>query len=261
VEKISATGRAEMNELVTMENKQTMTSLEIAELVEKRHDNVKRTIETLVNGSVIGFPQSEENPTNGLGGRPGTHYLVDKRSSYIIVAQLSPEFTARLVDRWQKLEEAVLQQVQLPDFTNPAIAARAWADEVEQKQQLQIQLEKNAPKVQLATAIEGSPKSIKIGDYVKAISKSTGFIIGRNNFFKWLKFEQIVDGRCVPYQRYIDNKWFEVKESTYEHQNTNGPQTCFTTLITGRGQVSVLNRFKKSEHFQMFLNKKAGPTA
>jgi phage regulator Rha-like protein len=34
-----------MNNLIT--NKPSMTSLEIAELVEKRHDNVKRTIETL----------------------------------------------------------------------------------------------------------------------------------------------------------------------------------------------------------------------
>ncbi|MVY05069.1 DNA-binding protein, partial [Escherichia coli] len=35
-----------MNNLIT--NKPSMTSLEIAELVEKRHDNVKRTIETLI---------------------------------------------------------------------------------------------------------------------------------------------------------------------------------------------------------------------
>ena len=30
-------------------------------------------------------------------------YHVGKRDSYIIVAQLSPEFTARIVDRWQAL--------------------------------------------------------------------------------------------------------------------------------------------------------------
>ena len=35
-----------MNNLIT--SKPSMTSLEIAELVEKRHDNVKRTIETLL---------------------------------------------------------------------------------------------------------------------------------------------------------------------------------------------------------------------
>lgn len=84
-----------------------MTSLEIAELVESRHDNVKRTIESLVSKGVIAFPQTEEKPT---AGRPVSYYVFEgekgKRDSIIVVAQLSPEFTARLVDRWQELEHA-----------------------------------------------------------------------------------------------------------------------------------------------------------
>ncbi|MBK5649342.1 MAG: Rha family transcriptional regulator, partial [Acinetobacter sp.] len=52
---------------------QSMTSLEISELVEKRHDNVKRTIETLVNQCVITSPQIEEKPT---AGRPSTFFLL-----------------------------------------------------------------------------------------------------------------------------------------------------------------------------------------
>ena len=61
----------------------------------------------------------------------------------------------------------------------------------------------------------------------------------------------------MPFQRYIDNGWFEVKEATYENINTNGPQVCFTTLVTGFGQVALLERFKKSETFMKFLNKSA----
>jgi len=84
-----------------------MTSLEIAELVESRHDNVKRTIESLVSKGVIAFPQTEEKPT---AGRPVSYYVFEgekgKRDSIIVVAQLSPEFTARLVDRWQELERS-----------------------------------------------------------------------------------------------------------------------------------------------------------
>lgn len=37
-------------------------------------------------------------------------YVIGKRGSYIMVAQLSPEVTARLVDRWQKLETAASQR-------------------------------------------------------------------------------------------------------------------------------------------------------
>lgn len=85
----------------------TMSSREIAELVESRHDSVKRTIERLVERKVIGSPPMVEY-LDGLG-RPATEYLFSgdkgKRDSFVVVAQLSPEFTGALVDRWQKLEE------------------------------------------------------------------------------------------------------------------------------------------------------------
>ena len=62
-----------MNQLSIISNANlTMSSREIAELVEKRHDNVKRTIETLVARGVIASPQSEEKPTDG---RPVTEYV------------------------------------------------------------------------------------------------------------------------------------------------------------------------------------------
>lgn len=86
----------------------TMTSRDIAELTEKRHDNVKRTIETLVEKSVISQPQIEGGP-KAANGVIEKHYLLGKRDSYVIVAQLSPEFTARLVDRWQELEDRLVK--------------------------------------------------------------------------------------------------------------------------------------------------------
>ncbi|MFW1812912.1 hypothetical protein ACG9HX_16650, partial [Acinetobacter ursingii] len=41
----------------------SMTSQEIADLVQARHDNVKRTIETLISSGVIASPQIEEMVT------------------------------------------------------------------------------------------------------------------------------------------------------------------------------------------------------
>lgn len=90
----------------------TMSSREIAELLECRHDNVKRTVERLVERGVIKSPPMEEIST---ATKPVKVYRLDKRSSYIVVAQLSPEFTARVVDRWQELEEAAR-----PTFAFPA---------------------------------------------------------------------------------------------------------------------------------------------
>lgn len=101
-----------------------MTSIEIAELVGSRHDNVKRAIETLAGNGVIAFPQSEEKPT---AGRPLKYFVFSgergKRDSIIVVAQLSPEFTARLVDRWQELEQKLIvaEAVNLSDSVQASL--------------------------------------------------------------------------------------------------------------------------------------------
>lgn len=128
-----------MNALVNT-NIQIMSSLEIAELVEKRHDNVKRTIESLVDQQVITLPQIEETSfSNSIGRKQNTTVYVfkgdqGKRDSIIVVAQLCPEFTARLVDRWAELEKQIAGDlISLPNFADPVEAARAWADQVEAK--------------------------------------------------------------------------------------------------------------------------------
>jgi len=110
-------------------SKPTMTSLEISELVESRHDNVKQSIERLASRGIIELPTMQE-VKNHLG-QAVLVYQLDKRSSLIVVAQLSPEFTARVVDRWQELEAQVAAPaVLLPE--NYAAALRALANSVEE---------------------------------------------------------------------------------------------------------------------------------
>lgn len=108
-----------MNEL--MNTKLTMTSVEIAELVESRHADIKRSIKRLIAKGVIRqAPTAFFERINNLGFKVKDDYYVfegeqGKRDSIIVVAQNCPEFTARLVDRWQELEKQVLQQPQLPE--------------------------------------------------------------------------------------------------------------------------------------------------
>lgn len=93
-----------MSELMAVGQALTMSSQEIADLVESRHDNVKTAIERLAARGVIQLPALQE-VRNHLGQAVSV-YQLEKRDSYVVVAQLSPEFTARLVDRWQELEAA-----------------------------------------------------------------------------------------------------------------------------------------------------------
>lgn len=61
-----------MNEMILSPGEATITSREIAELVDSRHDSVKRTIERLVNQGVIEFPPTVEIQTST---NTGTAYL------------------------------------------------------------------------------------------------------------------------------------------------------------------------------------------
>ena len=116
--------------------KASMTSLEIAELVGSRHDSVKRAIERIAGRGVIPFPPMVEKPT---AGRPATYYVFEgeqgKRDSIIVVAQLCPEFTARLVDRWRELEE----QIRKPMSEIEMLAATALEAVRQQKRITQVE--------------------------------------------------------------------------------------------------------------------------
>lgn len=118
----------------------TMDSREISRLVESRHSNVCITIERLMTRGVVqGYAALQY--THSQNGQKYHYYEVNKRDSYVIVAQLCPEFTARLVDRWQELEGQRNVPQTLPE------ALRLAADMAEQNAQLAQKVQQDAPKV------------------------------------------------------------------------------------------------------------------
>ncbi|HBB7637415.1 TPA: phage antirepressor KilAC domain-containing protein, partial [Escherichia coli] len=209
-----------------------MTSIEIAELVGSRHDKVKQSIERLaVRGVIRNPPMVVFEKINNLGLLRGVEAYVfegeqGKRDSIIVVAQLSPEFTARLVDRWRELEGATAK---IPQTFSEAL--RLAADLEDQKAELEKQLALAAPKVEFADRV-GEASGILIGNFAKVVG------IGPNKLFAWMRDHKILiasgSRRNVPMQEYMDRGYFTVKETAV---NTNhGIQISFTTKITGRGQ-------------------------
>ncbi|EAY9562061.1 DNA-binding protein [Salmonella enterica] len=220
-----------MNELING-NAIKMTSIEIAELVGSRHDKVKQSIERLAARGVIRNPPMVVfEKINNLGLLRGVEAYVfegeqGKRDSIIVVAQLSPEFTARLVDRWRELEGATAK---IPQTFSEAL--RLAADLEDQKAELEKQLALAAPKVDFADRV-GEASGILIGNFAKIVG------IGPNKLFAWMRDHKILiasgSRRNVPMQEYMDRGYFTVKETAV---NTNhGIQISFTTKITGRGQ-------------------------
>lgn len=180
----------------------TMSSEEIATLVESRHDNVKTSIERLGARGVIQLPALQE-VRNHLGQTVSVYQLC-KRDSYVVVAQLSPEFTARLVDRWQELEAQAVPAV-------PRTMSQALRLAAEQAEQIEQQ--------QAALALAG-PKAEYVDRYVAA-NGAKGFrqvakLLGANEhaFRAWLQDEKIMyrlGGEWTAHQCHIDAGRFVVK--------------------------------------------------
>lgn len=128
-----------MNALLPINTKKasiTMSSREIAELVEARHDSVKRTVERLQDKGLIQLTPLVE-VKNHLG-QTVLEYQLIKRDTYVVVAQLCPEFTARLVDRWQELEaQQANNAFSIPQTLSQALRLAAeQAEKIEQQEQL-----------------------------------------------------------------------------------------------------------------------------
>ena len=123
------------------ESQQTMSSLEIARLTGKPHNDVLKAIRAMepawtkiTEGK---FSRSEYKDSTG---RSLPCFELTKTECLYVATKFNDEARAKLVIRWEELEKKQrASMLQLPDFTNPAEAARAWAQEYEQKTVLALE--------------------------------------------------------------------------------------------------------------------------
>ena len=204
----------------------TMNSLEISELVGSRHDDVKRSIERLANRKVIELPPMAFIPT---ATKPMQVFMFfgeqGKRDSIIVVAQLSPEFTAKLVDRWAELESKNTVPV-LPDFSNPADAARAWAEQFEANQIAQQKLEEAQPKVDFVDRYVLSDNCFGFREVCKKLhaneSRFREFLLSHGVMY-------YLGGKMTAKQIHIDAGRFKVMTGVASQNNHAYVQPKFTT--------------------------------
>lgn len=209
-----------MNQIANLVNngEPTMTSLEISELVESRHDKVKQSIERLAKRSVIQLPPLGE-VRNHLNQVVAV-YKINKRDSYVIVAQLSPEFTARLVDRWQELES---QKSLIPQTLPEAL--RLAADLAEQKQIVEQQLAIAAPKAEFvdryvqATGLLGFRETSKLLKVKENFFRD--FLISKRIMYK-------LAGKLTPYSEHLEAGRFDVKTGENQVNGHAYTQVKFT---------------------------------
>lgn len=224
------------------QNIETMSSKQIADVVDKRHDNVKRTIETLAKQGVIQLPQIEE-VKNHLG-QTVQEYQVNERDSYVVVAQLCPEFTAKLVDYWQatKNQQPV---VALPTTYLDALKALVQIEEekqlvITQAAHLENQVNQLTPKAKALDVIANSFGQKTITNVAKVLG------VQPEKFLRpWmLKHHWIYVGRDGQYHAHAARiKDGHLVEKTRPIPRTSGiTELKVTVYVTAQGETLLARR-------------------
>lgn len=178
--------------IFTKDNKAVVSSRKIAEVFEKEHKHVMETIRKLDCNEE--FNQSNFRPVEykDAKGEMRPEYLIT-RDGFTLLAmgftgKKAMEFKVKYIAAFNAMEEELAHRVPagLPDFTNPIIAARAWADAEEGRLELAAQVERDAPKVLFADSVAAAHTDILIGELAKLL-RQNGVEMGQTRLFAWLR--------------------------------------------------------------------------
>lgn len=196
-----------------------MSSREISELVQSKHGDVKRSAERLAAGGLLTAPLAQFDFTHN--GNVYQEYRFNKRDSLVIVARLSPEFTAAVVDRWQELESGTTPAV--PKSFSEAL--RLAADLEEQKQRLSAELAIAAPKADFVDRYVMAAGSMTFRQVAKLLNAKEPefrlFLLDNHIMYR-------LNGTLTPYHQHIEAERFEVKTGTTNASNYAFSQARFT---------------------------------
>ena len=217
----------QMNQLLTItkENTSTLTmsSREIAELTHKEHKNVLRVIRDLIEQNLVAQiePLKFEYRNQWFD-----YYELNKRDTFVVVARLSPEFTAAVVDRWQALENQQKTTALIPQSFSEALMLAA---------QLQAEKERNAPKVAFVDHYVEVGTSKSFRETAKILKMPERALVNRLVEDKYLYRQS---GLLLPYQSAHTKDLFTVKTGTAEH-GYNYTQT----RVTSKGIEFIASRY------------------
>ncbi len=134
--------------------------------------------------------------------------------------------------------------LEIYDGGQNAIFASKQLSELEVKKATTPLLQKikdDKPYTDFAKHVTESSDSVDVGEFSKIV-KNENIDIGRNRLFQWLRDNKYLMDTNVPYQKYINNGYFNVIEIT--KSTAYGTKVFPKTLITGRGQVALVEKLR-----------------
>lgn len=138
-----------MNEISTIVDGERMTSLQIAEITGKPHNDVMKAIRKMepawqkVQGGIFSLMQEEVETNNG-GHKMRPYYSLNKEECLYIATKFNDEARAKLIKRWKELEEQH-QKPSVPQNYLEALKSLVKAEE--EREQLALENRKQQQEI------------------------------------------------------------------------------------------------------------------
>ena len=234
--------------------KETMTSLEIAEVTGRNHKDVMRSIREMedawakVNGRKFALVEYKD-----AKGEMRPCYSLNKTECLYIATKFNDEARAKLVLRWEELETKDRNKYQVPQSFAEALMLAAKQQEQIEEQQRQLEANSNEivelngaiaemePKVTYVDMILASKETVTTTQIAQDYGQSAkAFNVLLRNF----GVQHKVGGQWVLYAKHLPFGYVQSDTFQIVHKNgTNG--TVMHTKWTQKGRLFLYEELKK----------------
>lgn len=225
------------------ESNQVLTnSLLVAEKFGKDHKNVVRDIRSIIGGMLrIEHTQLfvESMYIHPQNGQEYPMFIMNRDGFTLLAMGFTGEkalrFKLEYINAFNKMEKMLKEQsIVLPNFSDPAEAAIAWANEYREKQKAQIEAKEAKENVERLIHNNKTYTTTEI-------SKELGFrsAIELNKVLEKMGIQFKQNGTWLLYAKYSENEYTSTKQIVLD-----SGRITYDRRWTGKGRDFILNLFK-----------------
>lgn len=243
-----------MNDIIQFEESKGMTSLQIAEVTGKRHDAILRDIRNIIEQGADAHNYVETSYTDKANRQKPCFELTPK-GCLVLASGYDVVLREKIIDKleeYQQKEKSTMPA--LPDFSNPAEAARAWAEQYEQKmieqkradvaeQQvlaLTSEIETMQPKVSYYDTILNNKSTVTTTQIAQDYGMSA---IALNKKLNEMRIQHKVNSQWILYAPYISQGYVQSKPVDIVRANGRN-DVKYNTEWTQKGRLFLYDVLK-----------------
>lgn len=237
------------NELTTITQAQTMSSLQIAELTGKRHDAILRDIRNLLEQGVAAHNFVETYYTD-KSNRQSPCYQLTKTGCLILASGYNAVLREKIINRWIELETANVPKVPAT-FKEALLLAVAQQEQIEEQQKLltakdatiaeqNATIEEMLPKVSYYERILASKELVTTTQIAADYGMSAKAL---NKLLREMEIQRKVNGQWILRPPHISRGYVHSKPVEIRH-NDGSLETKMSTQWRQSGRLFLYHELK-----------------